>query len=342
MKTLSNLDNALRLADRRPGLNILLLAAAVQDGETLSFGSTVFEVDLAANPGAVSAGRVRVNLSGSATAAAAARVGTFSGNPADGDTMGVGGSTYTFKNALAGGGSANQILIGADLTATRNNSVAAITGAAGAGTTYGTGTVAHTTVTATPSSTNALTITAKAKGTAGNAITLADGSSAFSWASAATTLTGGADPTADEFATALAATNAENISITKISGTEVLFVDMSKLGATRALACSDTLAGSGNQWAAANTYGFQGEPETPRKRTKFTRVPTASEVTKGNLHLALGFTPTTVRAQVFVTATGAAKAWGGTITRNGRIVTLTNNATNDFAATDTVLIIAEE
>lgn len=151
-----------------------------------------------------------------------------------------------------------------------------------------------------------------------------------------------ADPTADEFATALAATNAANIGITKISGTEVLFVDHSKLGATRALACTETLAGSGNQWAAANTYGFQGEPEAPRLRTKFTRVPTASEVTKGNLHLALSFVPRTVAVRVNVTATGVSKAWGGTRTVTGKVIKLTNNATNDWAATDTITIEAEE
>lgn len=71
---------------------------------------------------------------------------TLTANPSAADTVTVGTDVYTFVTALTG--LANEVLIGATAALTADNFVSAVNGTAGAGTTYGTGTVAHTLVTA--------------------------------------------------------------------------------------------------------------------------------------------------------------------------------------------------
>lgn len=70
------------------------------------------------------------------------------------------------------------------------------------------------------------------------------------------------------------------------------------------------------------------------------RVPTAAEVTLGKMPFALGKTPTAVEAFVRVTATGARKQWDGGITIDGELVILDNAGATDWAATDTVVLLA--
>ena len=84
-------------------------------------------------------------LGGSANATLA-----FSGTPASGDQVTIGGTTYTFEAAGSFvGTTANQVLIDANanpvtaLQNTLNNFVAAVNGGNGAGTLYGAGTVAN-------------------------------------------------------------------------------------------------------------------------------------------------------------------------------------------------------
>lgn len=214
--------------------------------------------------------------------------------------------------------------------------------AAGQGTTYSVGTVVHPTVSAVALSTDGLTLTAKAKGTVGNAITLAETGGGFSFAGAATTLSGGVDATAAEFTTALVATTPANVGMERISANEVLFTDNAPSGFSQARACTETLAGANNGWAAANSYGFEGIEEKPKAQAVASRVPNALEITLGSVHIPLAFVPTKVLVQVRVTATGAAKAWGGLTTIVGKRVQLTNNASTDFAATDTITIWASE
>ncbi|MES2705119.1 MAG: hypothetical protein V4726_00820 [Verrucomicrobiota bacterium] len=128
----------------------------------------------------------------------AARQGTFSANPANNDTVTIGATTYTFKSALtSGGATANEVLIGTDLSGSRNNLIAAVTAGTGAGIYYGSATAANASATAAAYTTNVITATALTAGVAGNSIPLAKSSSAFSWASAATTLTGGVEPATD-------------------------------------------------------------------------------------------------------------------------------------------------
>ena len=70
--------------------------------------------------------------------------------PGDGDTVVIGSVTYTYKTALSAGPAvAYEVLIGADAAAALDNLKSAINATAGAGTTYGTGTVAHPDVEAT-------------------------------------------------------------------------------------------------------------------------------------------------------------------------------------------------
>jgi len=117
---------------------------------------------------------------------------TFSGTGTDEDEVVIGSVTYTLVDALTG---ANDVLIGGSAAATAANLVAAINGAAGAGTTYGTGTVAHPDVSAELSGA-AVAVTARVGGVAGNSIATTETGTGTSWAAA--TLGGGvaADGTA--------------------------------------------------------------------------------------------------------------------------------------------------
>jgi hypothetical protein len=96
-----------------------------------------------------------------------------------GSTM-SGGSvrTYTFVSSLV---SAFDVLIGADADASLTNLVAAINGATGEGTLYGTGTVAHGKVTAGNVSAHATIITATSTGPDGNDILVSETSAHLSF-----------------------------------------------------------------------------------------------------------------------------------------------------------------
>lgn len=113
--------------------------------------------------------------------------------PSDGDTVTIGATTYTFKTTLSTGPAvANEVLIGANVAATHTNLTAAINGSAGAGTTYGTGTVANASVTAVAGATTTA-LTAIATYTSGNSVVTTEVGSNTSFGAA--TLTGGAVPT---------------------------------------------------------------------------------------------------------------------------------------------------
>jgi hypothetical protein len=71
-------------------------------------------------------------------------------------------------------------------------------------------------------------------------------------------------------------------------------------------------------------------------------VPNAQEVALGTLHVVLPFTPTAVLVQVRVTASGLDVAWNGDTIISGGRVTVTNTGATDWAATDTVHIVAFE
>ena len=115
----------------------------------------------------------------------------------DGEKVTIGATVYTFKTTLTTDPAAvpYEVLIGASATAQMTNLVAAIMGTTGEGTTYGTGTVAHPTVTAAIADTDDIDLTAKTKGVAGNLIATTDDSDELSWGSENVTLVDGIDGT---------------------------------------------------------------------------------------------------------------------------------------------------
>lgn len=108
-------------------------------------------------------------------------------NVSDGDTVTVGGTTYTFKTTLTP--SAGQVLIGANADASLLNLIRAINHSGTPGTDYECA-AANTQVTAATSVTaHAFAVTAIVRGIAGNAIATTDTAATLSWGAA--TLSGG-------------------------------------------------------------------------------------------------------------------------------------------------------
>lgn len=122
------------------------------------------------------------SLSAATGTRAAATVTTDTTNAANNSTVTIGSVVYTFVTNLSG--AAYEVKIGADAATTLDNLKAAINAASGAGTTYGTGTLAHPYVVATTNTNTTQLIQAKTQGTAANSLaTLASGSpnSHLSW-----------------------------------------------------------------------------------------------------------------------------------------------------------------
>lgn len=117
---------------------------------------------------------------------------TGTANPADAETVAIGGKTYRFKNTTA---QANDVKIGAALTDTLDNLKAAVNASGtGDGTDYHTGTTANANVDAGTKTATTLLFTAEAVGTAGNSVTSTETSSVLSFSAA--TLYGGLPATA--------------------------------------------------------------------------------------------------------------------------------------------------
>lgn len=123
-------------------------------------------------------------------AAAAQGLLTLTGNAADADTVTVGATVYTFESVFSD--QPNHVLIGADAEATAINLVGAINGIkANAGSTHGTGTLAHDDVLAVMGVGDSVKVTALLPGTAGNTIATTQTLTAGTWGAA--TLTAGTD-----------------------------------------------------------------------------------------------------------------------------------------------------
>lgn len=114
---------------------------------------------------------------------------TLTANAVGNDFVEIDGIRYTFRTTLAPP-TANDVLIGALATNTLDNLVSAINASAGAGTTYGTGTIAHPTVTAAAGAGDTVVITAKTAGAAGSLIITTDMGDGY-WTTP--TLIGGVD-----------------------------------------------------------------------------------------------------------------------------------------------------
>ena len=116
---------------------------------------------------------------------------------ADGEQVTIGATVYTFKTTLTTDPAAvpYEVFIDISAAAQMTNLTAAIMATSGAGTAYGTGTVAHPTVTAAIADTDDIDLTAKTKGVAGNLIVTTDDSARLSWGSEDGTLVDGIDGT---------------------------------------------------------------------------------------------------------------------------------------------------
>ncbi len=94
---------------------------------------------------------------------------TLTGNAVAGQTVTIGSRTYTFATTVDT--AANEVEVGATASDSIDNLIAAINGAAGGGTTYGSNTLIHPTVTAAVGAGDTMGLVAKSAGTAGNLIT---------------------------------------------------------------------------------------------------------------------------------------------------------------------------
>jgi hypothetical protein len=99
--------------------------------------------------------------------------------PANNDTVTIGATVYTFKTTLTG--AANEVLIGASAAAALTNLKSAINATAGAGSTYGTGTVANASVTGTTLTATTLLLEAIDKTVTGSGIAVSETSTHLSF-----------------------------------------------------------------------------------------------------------------------------------------------------------------
>lgn len=147
----------------------------------------------------------------------------------DTETITINGKSYTMKTTLSSPAQANEILIGANVSASFDNIKSAINGTAGEGSTYGTGTVAHSDVTATTKTGTTLLVVARQFGTGPNSFTTAESGATASWTG--TVLSGGTANVPDEIKlTGAAATELDvlkdainNGAIVGVEGTDYSF-----------------------------------------------------------------------------------------------------------------------
>lgn len=116
---------------------------------------------------------------------------TLTDQPANNETVAIGGKTYTFQTVLTDVD--GNVLIGGTTEASLDNLVNAINLGPGAGTTYAASTTAHPTVTAQDGAGLTVVVTANDEGTAGNAIATTDALGNGGWGGSF--LTGGVDGT---------------------------------------------------------------------------------------------------------------------------------------------------
>lgn len=315
-------------------LGIIRIASAVKDGETVTIGADVYEFD---TDGSVTEGNILADCTGGSEVAAQGTL-SMATKPTPGDTVTLGTTVYTFvPDGTAN--AAGEIDVGSDAAAAQANFVAAVNGTDGFNT-------AHPLVSAGDFAANDCVITALTPGTAGNSIASTETFTAVGNIFDAVTLgttTAGVDPTAGEGSDALiAAINAsatEAVKAIDISANEVLIV--AEEAGVVTLALAETMGGANN---AVDTSAMRGGGAASAVNiATVSRVPNATEVALDQMHIPLDFAPNFVFVQVRVTANGTIKAWDGgmTITSGDNpYITLTNAGNTDWAATDTVYVIA--
>lgn len=120
------------------------------------------------------------------TAVAATGVITLTGQPGNTETVTIDGQVYTFETSLTD--APNFVLIGGTASLSLDNLIAAINNAAGEGSTYGTGTLVHASVSAAAGAGDTIDITALVAGLNGNSIAMSE---TLTLGTVTATLTGG-------------------------------------------------------------------------------------------------------------------------------------------------------
>lgn len=327
-------------AVKRQNVNVLRVASAVVDSETVTIGTTVFEVDTTTVSG-ITTGNQRVDMHGGSTAAAVGTLTSDNTNAANTETVTIGSKVYTFKTALTP--TEGEVLIGADADASLLNLIRAINHTGTSGTDYSVA-VANTQVTAASAVTShAFLVTARIPGAGANSFATTETSAHLAWG--AVTLASGVSPTAGEFTTALeTAVNATNVQgfrvrASRISANEVLLMDYGP--PVPALAATETLAGSNNVFAAAAFFGGSQTFESRRGNVLISRAATATEATLLTMHFVAPYTPASAIVQVRSSA-GAMKAFDGAITISGAIVNVNSSGSVTVASGDLVSILVTD
>lgn len=259
-------DNSLNItsASLVAATGTLTLTGVVIDGQTVTVGAKVFEVDT--EPGSlgsqITTGNIQVDCSAGTTVQAQGTL-TVDTQPTAGDTMTIGSTVYTFQ---ANGGLTNvagNIEIGSNLAASQLNISNAINRAGTPGTGYAAATPAHTLVTTGTFSANVLTLTARKGGTAGNAIatteTFTAGTNVFNAATLGTTTAGVDCPAAQFITTLVAVINAiVDCVVTAVDGAGDTVVVTAKVAGSEANATATTETLTNGSWGAATLAGGSG------------------------------------------------------------------------------------
>jgi hypothetical protein len=154
------------------GSQVVTTTAALTDAQAVVVDATApFTITLEDAATAGDGWRLHIIIRTS-TAVTALGTLTVSGLANDASQVQIGGQTYTLETVLTD--SADNVLLGANAEATIDNLVLAITAGAGAGTNYGTGTVANASVTAVKDTASTMIATALVAGAAGNTISTTD------------------------------------------------------------------------------------------------------------------------------------------------------------------------
>jgi len=167
------------------GAQTLTASGVFSAGETITIGSVVYTMRAA-----LTGAKATQTLTSDAT------------NVTEADTVTIEGQTYTFRATPV---SPYDVDIGVDAATTLDNLKAAINDSGTAGTTYGTGTVAHPLVTATTNTDTTQVVEAKAYGTRPNSYLVSENSTHLSWG--AVTLAGGVATIPNEVLIGAAALN---------------------------------------------------------------------------------------------------------------------------------------
>ena len=246
----------------------LTLATTVADTETITIGSRVYEID-SRDSSHVTTGRVRVNVSASATKSQGTlRLGTI---PTAGDLTTIGDRTYVW---VANGAASypGEVSIGTTLALAETNLIAAVNGTDGWNTAHPNVTIAvgtHTPATVTLTLANVIsdteTVTIGNKvytfqttltNVDGNVLIGANAAASLDNLKSAVNLTAGAGTT---YATAMTGhtqvTATTNTDTTQVFSATILAATSGNATAANLLASTETLAGASNAFGAATFTG---------------------------------------------------------------------------------------